>query len=488
MWLPLLLQLSFPAAPAAPTDTPSSLPPITQTFTVEQLQDLQSPQGVVSLHSVGAFRSVGFWWEGELEQAEVRLFGVFGEFGRRWPIVAAHDLNLTTEGPAGVKQVSSLVHGSVDLPKVGIHLHLPALDQLQSLTVVWIPMAVSLTGPSPAQSAPTLSASTTTALPKPPVYSRASWGASAAQCSPSYCNTTHVAMHHTASSSEYHSSSWAQCASNVLATQTYHMFTRGWCDVGYNYLICPHGDIFEGRGGGDDVRGAHDGYNCGSMGVAMMGYFHTPHNQTLTPAMENAFVALTGWKCDQQGINPLGTSWYAGLGAQEQNLYGHRDVSSTACPGDLAYAELPRLRNEVDQLIQGGSGTTIILDNGQASYTGNWTLGTSSSDKYGSDYRWASTGVAPARALWNPNLAQAGSYEVSLWWPAGSNRNPATQIGLLLNGQLFSTTINQQLHGGQWNILGTVQMPAGSGTTLGITNSGPLGWVVVADALRLVRQ
>lgn len=494
MWLSLLLQLPFSAAPAAPLEADLSLPPITQTFLVEELRDLRSPQGVITLPGVGVYRSVGFWWEGELKDAEVRLFGYFGEFGRRWPIVVSEELNLSTEGPAGSKQVSALVHGSISLPKVGIHLHLPDLQGLESLTVVWIPMSLHpLGGPTQpskqtTQPNPSTALSSTAALPKPPVYSRASWGAAAAQCSPSYCSTTHVAMHHTASASEYHSTSWSQCASNVLASQTYHMFTRGWCDIGYNYLICPHGDIFEGRGGGDDVRGAHDGYNCGSMGVAMMGYFHTPHDQTLTAAMENAFVALAGWKCDQQGINPLGTSWYAGLGANEQNLYGHRDVSSTACPGDLAYAELPGLRNAVDQLIQGGSGTTIILDNDQASYVGNWTLGTSSSDKYGSDYRWASTGVATARALWNPSLAQAGTYEVSLWWPAGSNRNPATQLGLLLNGQLFTTTINQQLHGGQWNILGTVQMPAGTGTTLGITNAGPLGWVVVADALRLVRQ
>ncbi|MFK5956750.1 MAG: N-acetylmuramoyl-L-alanine amidase, partial [Planctomycetota bacterium] len=256
---------------------------------------------------------------------------------------------------------------------------------------------------------------------------------------------------------------------------------------GYNYLICPHGDIFEGRGGGDDVRGAHDGFNCGSMGVAMMGYFHPPYNQTLNLAMQDAFVNLAAWKCDQQNIDPLGTSWYAGFGANQSNLFGHRDVSSTACPGDLAYAELPQLRLQVEQVIQGGS-AEIIMDNALASFSGGWSVGTSSSDKYGPDYRWASTGVATARALWNPNITQAGRYEISLWWPAGGNRNPSTEVGLLLNGQLLTARVNQQQSGGQWNLLGTVFLPLGANTTIGLSNQGSLGWVVVADALRLVRQ
>lgn len=489
MWLPLLLQLPLSGPSETELYPQVPLQPLVETFSTADLSRLRSPEGVLTLRSLVAFRSVGFWWDGELEGAEVQLFGEYGEFGKRWPVAPAAELNLSEEGPAGNSQVSALVHGGQAFPKAGIHLHLPQPQKLNRLTVVWIPMGTPAPRMRASPPSPMAAPSTTASLPKPPVYSRGAWAATPPSCTASYCSpTTHIAMHHTASASEYQSSSWSQCASNVLATQSYHMFTRGWCDIGYNYLICPHGDIFEGRAGGDDVRGAHDGYNCGSMGVAMMGYFHTPHNQTLTQAMEDAFVDLAGWKCDQEGINPLGTSWYAGLGANEQNLYGHRDVSSTACPGDLAYAELPGIRNRVEQLIQGGGGSTMILDNGQATYTGTWTTGTSSNDKYGSDYRWASTGVAPARALWNPSLAQAGSYEVSLWWPAGSNRNPATQVGLLLNGQLFTTTVNQQLQGGQWNVLGTVQLPAGSNTTFGITNAGSLGWVVVADALRLVRQ
>lgn len=479
MWIALLLQA--PLLGFLPSE------PHQETYLAEDLEALRVGENLILLTSPVVFRSVGFWWEGSMEGVEVQLLGPGGEFGPWFPVEVAHDLMHTTEGLAARKQVSTLVHG-VHAGMTGALLRFPESTLPTTLDVVWLPMAQGMSNPVlQAAQRPFSGFATTSSLPKPPVFGRGSWGADPPQCGASYCTTTHVALHHTASASEYLSASWAECAANVKATQVYHMVTRGWCDIGYNYLICPHGDIFEGRGGGDDVRGAHDGFNCGSMGVAMMGYFHTPHFQTLTNAMEDAFVDLVAWKCDQQGIDPLGTSFYAGYGANQANLYGHRDVSSTACPGDLAYAELPLLRQRVDQAIQGG-GDTIIMDNGLASYIGNWTLGTSSVDKYGADYRWASTGVAPAYALWNPNIPAAGNYQISLWWPAGSNRNPQTEIGLQLNGILYPTTVNQQLSGGQWNVLGVAPLPAGSGTTFGITNQGAAGWVVMADALRLVRQ
>lgn len=426
---------------------------------------LQAPHlPILELPSPHPFRSVGF--ESTLGfDGEVCLVDAEGEAGPWWPLQEAVDLQ---EGNAA-RRWSALIHG--DAGSIAVRLRGQSLPTLAALQPVWI----SLPSAPPAPPAAT----------RPPVYTRSSWGASAPSCSPTYCNTTHIALHHTASASEYGSTGWSQCASNVLATQQYHMQTRGWCDIGYNYLICPHGDIFEGRGGGDDVRGAHDGYNCGSMGVAMMGYFHAPYSQTLTVPMEDAFVELATWKCEQQAIDPLGSSWYAGFGGVKPNLYGHRDVSSTACPGDLAYTELPALRLRVDAALN--SNDVIILDNGTAQLSGSWQVGSSASGRYGPDYLWASTGTAPATASWRPNLPVSSQYEVSLWWPAGSNRNPNTVVGAQLSVGLRTMTVNQQLHGGQWNVLGTLPLPAGSGTQFGISNSGQPGWVVIADAIRLRR-
>lgn len=59
------------------------------------------------------------------------------------------------------------------------------------------------------------------------------------------------------------------CHAAVRATQRFHMDGRGWADIAYNWLICPHGTIFEGRGWG--VRSAANGTNAGnSWGFAVM--------------------------------------------------------------------------------------------------------------------------------------------------------------------------------------------------------------------------
>lgn len=375
--------------------------------------------------------------------------------------------------PDGIKQISITIYG-------------PA--SIERLDVIWVSPQTPTTSPGTAASPSTCGnpGRNQGTYPKPGVWSRSSWGADPPQCPPSYCTTTHIGIHHTASASEFFSPSWAECAANVKATQAYHMYTRGWCDLGYNYMVCVHGDIFEGRSGGDDVSGAHDGSNCGSMGVALMGYFHHPHHQIPSTTMLTAMLELAAWKCDQQSIDPHGSEPYSGYGASMENVYGHRDVSNTACPGDNIYALLPSIRDEIAALIESD---IIIFDTSSIFTVGIWFTGTMSPDKYGADYLWAnSTPSGNDFAWWAPTIPASGNWEISLWWPQGSNRNQQTLLGLRFGGRLFNTNVNQQIEGGKWNILGTLSLPVGARPLIGMSSQGASGSVVVADALRLVRR
>ncbi len=49
----------------------------------------------------------------------------------------------------------------------------------------------------------------------------------------------------------------SKCAGKVKGIQAFHMDSRGYADIAYNYLVCPHGDVYEGRGKG--VRSAANG-------------------------------------------------------------------------------------------------------------------------------------------------------------------------------------------------------------------------------------
>ena len=56
----------------------------------------------------------------------------------------------------------------------------------------------------------------------------------------------------------------------VKQIQNYHMDTKDWSDISYNFLIADNGDIFEGRGW--DVIGAHSpGHNTIGIGVCFLG-------------------------------------------------------------------------------------------------------------------------------------------------------------------------------------------------------------------------
>ena len=118
---------------------------------------------------------------------------------------------------------------------------------------------------------------------------------------------------------------YINCISRIKNLKKNYL-TTGWSDISYNFLVGEDGAVYEGRGW-NPVRGHIIGYmsNHRRLAVAVMGNFI---NRKPNAAALNALKNLI--KC---GIN-LGyiTSTY--------KLYGHRDVSWTACPGDALYKEI----------------------------------------------------------------------------------------------------------------------------------------------------
>jgi hypothetical protein len=116
----------------------------------------------------------------------------------------------------------------------------------------------------------------------------------------------------------------------------YHVFSLGYCDIAYNFIIDNYGVAYEGRLGGIDqpVVGAHALHaNTGSTGIAILGTFSfaTPSRGALG-TLEN----LIRWKFRIHGVNPFDDA--------ASDIYGHRDVVATECPGQALYNYLPFTR------------------------------------------------------------------------------------------------------------------------------------------------
>lgn len=146
-----------------------------------------------------------------------------------------------------------------------------------------------------------------------------------------------IVIHHTA---HKYSDDTRDPKEVVRATYAYHARSRGWGDIGYNYLIDQNGNIYEGRAGGEFVIGGHVYCNnVQTIGISLLGNF-----QEEQPTKEQllALGKLLPRLAEVYDLDLTGESKFHG--ETSPNLAGHRDLGPTACPGQNLYALLPDLR------------------------------------------------------------------------------------------------------------------------------------------------
>jgi len=102
----------------------------------------------------------------------------------------------------------------------------------------------------------------------------------------------------------------SQCAAEVRSIQAFH-FAKGYWDIAYNWLVCQHGVIFEGRPAHLYESAAQKQGNSTHIATCYIG-------GPLTPFTEAAKRAMA----------------YLNRG----HVQGHRDEVQTSCPGDVIEA------------------------------------------------------------------------------------------------------------------------------------------------------
>jgi uncharacterized protein with LGFP repeats len=196
---------------------------------------------------------------------------------------------------------------------------------------------------------------------QPPIVPRERWGAESCvpRETPDSGTVDAAFVHHTVNANSY---SRSEVKPMVLAICQYHRNTRGWDDIGYNFLVDRFGRIFEGRAGGIDqpIVAAHaQGFNDQSVGVASLG---THTSERFSRAGRRAAARLLAWKLTLHGVEVPGTStlvsgggemsrYPKGTKVRVKNISGHRDVGLTSCPGGRLYDQLSGIRNRVRRAV-----------------------------------------------------------------------------------------------------------------------------------------
>ncbi|CAG9781986.1 unnamed protein product [Diatraea saccharalis] len=115
--------------------------------------------------------------------------------------------------------------------------------------------------------------------------------------------------------------SQSQCVLRVRLIQMFHIESKNWDDIAYNFLVAGDGSAYYGRGW--DYIGAHTlGYNRYSIGIAFVGTFNSesPPDKQIEAC---------------QKLIKLGVQM--GKIRKDYKLFAHRQLASTLSPGDKLY-------------------------------------------------------------------------------------------------------------------------------------------------------
>ena len=158
-------------------------------------------------------------------------------------------------------------------------------------------------------------------------------------------------VHHTVTSNQYAANEVPRILRGI---HRYHTGSdKGWPDIAYSFFVDRYGAVWEGRTGSlsEAVAGSATGGNQGSSRLCcLLGDFGAAAPPMV---MVEALVKLLAALADTHGIVTAPGSianftsrgsnrWPAGKIVRVPTISGHRAVSQTTCPGDAAFALLPR--------------------------------------------------------------------------------------------------------------------------------------------------
>jgi len=281
-------------------------------------------------------------------------------------------------------------------------------------------------------------------------------------CSSNYTNSSRPSSYpiqyvviHKVQGSASSAASWFQnCSSNVTAHYIYNNSS------GYCYQSVYEADIAWHAGNWT--------YNTKSVGIEHGGYVST--NDTANVCYQ------------QSALETKSCITYYSVTHSRSRIIGHSQVpgASHTDPGSHWNWNYYMAQCDPGSGGGGGGGSASNHIDGSPSTSSSWATGTSASDKYGSNYKWHATDAISDPASFTVNITSSGTYDISAWWAAGTNRSPSAPY-IMPNGTVKNK--NQQANGGKWNLLSSPSLGTGNRTVQLSCWTGS-GYIVVADAVK----
>ncbi|MEM7531695.1 MAG: Ig-like domain-containing protein, partial [Chloroflexota bacterium] len=137
------------------------------------------------------------------------------------------------------------------------------------------------------------------------------------------------------------------------------------------------------------------------------------------------------------------------------------------------------------------SESEIVIDNLDGAPTvtlnGSWTESTVIPGFWEDNYIHDRDTPDAESVRFTPEINSCGTYNVYAQWTSDTNRATNTPIVIRdANGPNAPITVNQEINGGQWNLLGSYPFAAGTDNYVEIQTDGADG-VVIVDAVRFVQ-
>jgi hypothetical protein len=173
------------------------------------------------------------------------------------------------------------------------------------------------------------------------------------------------------------------------------------------------------------------------------------------------------------GVQMAKDSWHEGVYASPTLRAGKEKWCATCHDNDPAYSR------PFDPVVD-------VVDNPEATYEGTWESTQLNDGEYGPDINYHEAGDGSSTATWVPDIPQNGDYDVYAWWPDNEVFATNAPYTIYYNGGSETIRVNQQINGGQWNLLGTFSFVAG--TSGSVVLSDDADEYVIADAIRVANS